>query len=78
MFVTSAIRGPRRGLHRRERLAGQRFTQRTNALERHTPDRIVGEFEVGAADVVVVVVPALGQRHVSGQHVEPEPAVRIE
>ena len=73
MFVTSANVAHARGrLERGERMARECLAERSNALEGHTTDRILDEFEIGTADVVVVIVPALGQRDVAGHHVEAE------
>ena len=62
------------GLERSERVTGERLAERTDAFERQTADGILDEFEIGAPDVVVVIVPALGQRDVAGHHVEAEAA----
>ena len=79
MLVTSAnSRTPPAVWSAASGLTGERLAERTNALERQTADGILDEFEIGTPDVVVVIVPALGQRDVAGHHVEAEAPEGIE
>ena len=59
-------------------MTGEGLAERSNALERHTTDRILHEFEIGAADVVVIIVPAFRQCDVEGHHVEAEAPEGVE